>query len=176
LLRWGKAGEQMLISSFSQGGGPSSTSPFPANPIAAGSSDGGAMLFFNKGGDNSSTYGHVKVVTTIAHGLAGTPRGGRERGYSYSLAGNQALPPELIPTLVMYYDPFGQHEEQMMSEGDLRICRLVDGEWVTLPTYLPPGYRFAVTPLDRETGGALVAANPNGPRVEYYKVCWVPKG
>jgi hypothetical protein len=176
LLRWGKAGEQMLISSFSQGGGPSTTSPYPANPIAAGSSDGGAMLFFNKGRDNDNTYGHVKVVTTIAHGLAGTPPGGRERGYAYSLAGNQALPPELIPTLVMYYDPFGQNEEQLMLGGDLRICRLVHGAWAPLPTYLPPGYRFAVTPLDRQNGGALVAANPNGPRVEYYKVCWVPKG
>ncbi len=175
LLRWGKAGEQMLISSFSQGGGPATTSPNPANPISAGSSDGGAMLFFDRGHDNNNTYGHVKVVTTIAHGLSGTPLGGRERGYPYSLAGNQALPPELIPTLVMYYDPFGQHEEQLQLEGDLRICRLVNGAWTPLPTYLPPGYRFAVTPLDRQNGGALVAANPNGPRVEYYKVCWVPR-
>lgn len=175
LVRWGKDGEQVLISSFSQGGGPTTTSPFPANPIAAGSSDGGAMLFFSKGGDNGSTYGHVKVVTTIAHGLADTPQGGRERGYAYSIAGNQALPPELIPTLVMYYDPFGLQDEQLLFDGDLRICRLVNGEWTPLPTYLPPGYRFAVTPLDRQNGGALVAANPDGPRVEYYKVCWVPR-
>jgi hypothetical protein len=175
LLRWGKAGERMLISSFSQGGGPSSSSPNPANPISAGSSDGGAMLFFSKEGDNGSTYGQVKVVTTIAHGLDGTPPSGRERGYAYSMASNQALPAELIPTLVMYYDPFGQHEEQLLLSGDLRICRLVNGEWTPLTTYLPPGYRFAVTPLDRQNGGALVAANPNGPRVEYYKVCWVPR-
>ena len=133
------------------------------------------MLFFDRDRDNNSTYGHVKVVTTIAHGLAGTPPGGRERGYPYSLAGNQALPPELIPTLVMYYDPFGQYEEQLQLEGDLRICRLVNGEWTPLPTYLPPGFRFAVAPLDRLNGGALTAANPNGPRVEYYKVCWVPR-
>jgi hypothetical protein len=176
LLRWGKAGERMLISSFSQGGGPATSSPNPANPIAAGSSDGGAMLFFDKGRDNDNTYGHVKVVTTIAHGLVGTPLGGRERGYSYSLAANQALPPELIPTLVMYYDPFGPDEEQLLHGGDLRICQLINGKWMPLPTYLPPGYRFAVTPLDRQSGGALVAANPNGPRVEYYKICWVPRG
>jgi hypothetical protein len=175
LARWGKAGEQMMISSFSQGGGPATGSPNPANPISAGSSDGGAMLFFDKGGEESSAYSHIRIVTTIAHGLDGTPPNGRERGYAYSMASNQALPPELLPTLVMYYDPFVQYEEQLLLGGDLRICRLVNGEWKPLPTYLPPGYRFAVTPLDRQNGGALVAANPNGPRVEYYKVCWVPR-
>jgi hypothetical protein len=90
LLRWGKAGEQVLISSFSQGGGPSTNSPFPANPVAAGSSDGGAMLFFNNDANPGSAYSHIRVVTTLAHGLAGTPPGGRERGYSYSIAGAAA--------------------------------------------------------------------------------------
>ncbi len=175
LVRWGKAGEQLLITSFSQGGGPATSSPFPANPITAGSSDGGAMLFFNKGHGNDNAYGHVKVVTTIAHGLTDTPPGGRERGYAFSIASNQALPAELYPTLVMYYDPFSQQEEALAYGGDIRICRLVHGVWMPLPSYLPLGYRFAVAPLDRETGGTLMADGSGGPRVEHYKVCWVPR-
>ncbi len=176
LVRWGKTGEQVLISSFSQGGGPSGSSPCPANPIAAGSSDGDLMLFFNKGRDNDNPYGHVKVVTTIAYGLTDAPPGGRERGYAFGIASNQALPAELSPTLVMYYDPFSQQEEALVYGGDIRICRLVHGVWMPLPTYVPLGYSFAVTPLDRETGGTLMANDAGGPRVEYYKVCWVPRG
>jgi hypothetical protein len=174
LARWGKDGDQILISSFSQGGGPATSSPYPANPISAGSADGRAMLFFNKGHGNDSTYAHVKVVATIAHGLGGTPAGWRERGYAYSIAGNAALPAELTPTLVMYYDPIGADEESALAGGDLRICRWSDGGWQPLPTYLPPGYRFAVTPLNRENGGALSAPSTDGPRVEYYRVCWIP--
>jgi hypothetical protein len=175
LVRWDKDGERVLISSFSQGGGPSTTSPYPANPITAGSADGGAMLFFNKGHGNDNTYAHVKVVATIAHGMGGTPEGWRERGNAYSLAGNAALPGELSPTLVMYYDPVGADEEGELANGDLRICRWDGGAWRALPTYLPPGYRFAVTPLNRENGGALLALAPDRPRVEYYRVCWVPR-
>jgi hypothetical protein len=175
LTRWGEGGEQLLISSFSQGGGPMTTSPNPANPISAGSADGGAMLFFNKGRDNDNTYAHVKVVATIAHGMAGTPEGWRERSYAYSIAGNAALPDELTPTLVMYHDPAGAEEEGELANGDLRICRFAGDTWEALPTYLPPGYRFAVTPLNRAAGGALVAPAPGGPRVEYYRVCWVPR-
>jgi hypothetical protein len=176
LMRWGQGGGQMLISTFSQGGGPATSSPFPANPITAGSADGGVMLFFNKGPTNSNTYGHIKVVATIAHGMGRMPVDWRERGYAYSLAGNDALPTELTPTLVMYYDPLGPNEEALLQDGDLRICRWSEpAGWTPLPTYLPPAYRFAVAPLDRQTGGALVASNPNGPRVEYYKVCWVPR-
>jgi hypothetical protein len=175
LASWGKDGDQILISSFSQGGGPATISPFPANPITAGSADGGAMLFFNKGRDNDSTYAHVKVVATIEHGLGGTPASWLERGYAYSLAGNDALPQELTPTLVMYYDPIAADEEAALADGDLRICRWDAGGWTPLPTYIPPGYRFAVTPLRHDTAGSLVAPAPGGPRVEYYKVCWVPR-
>jgi hypothetical protein len=175
LASWGKDGRQILISAFSQGGGPASVSPFPANPITAGSADGGAMLFFNRGRDNDNTYAHVKVVATIEHGLGGTPVGWRERGYAYSLAGNDALPQELTPTLVMYYDPIAADEEVAMAEGDLRICRYSPTGWEPLPTYVPPGYRFAVTPLRHETAGSLVAPAPDGPRVERYRVYWVPR-
>lgn len=175
LARWGQAGEQILVSSFSQGGGPISTSPHPANPVTAGSADGGAMLFFNKGPDNDSTYEKIKVVATIAHGLGGTPAGWRERGYAYSLAGNEALPAELNPTLVMYFDPISADEESALADGDLRICRWDGATWAPLPTYLPPGYRFAVTPLSGAGGGTLSAAQVDGPRVERYRVCWVPR-
>lgn len=175
LVRWGQGAEQILISSFSQGGSPPTTNPFPANPISAGSSDGGAMLFFLKGADNTSTYGHIKVITTIAHGMGGTPEGWRERGYAYGVAGNAALPVELTPTLVLYYDPVGPDEEGALADGDLRICRWIEGGWRPLPTYVPPGYRFAVTPLSRSNAGSLVAPKPQGARVEYYRVYWVPR-
>ena len=48
--------------------------------------------------------------------------------------------------------------------------------WKVLPTYLPTGFRFAATPLDRDAGGTLIDPTAQGPRVEYYKVCWVPRG
>jgi hypothetical protein len=137
LLRWGKAGEQVLISSFSQGGGPSTTSPMPANPIAAGSSDGKALLFFYDetraaayAADPSAyvshipqvDYGGVKVVTTTVHGLSGdAPAGARGLTTPVGLAGNAALPLGLAPTLVLYYDA---PDERDLLAGDVRICRL----------------------------------------------------
>ena len=53
--------------------------------------------------------------------------------------------------------------------------KMGDQGWLPLPTYLPAGFRFAVAPLDASTGGSLIAASADGPRVEYYKVCWVPR-
>ena len=77
----------------------------------------------------------------------------------------------------MYYDqPDEQDERAPAVDGRLAICRrTADGGWEPLPTYLPPRFRFAVAPLDARTGGALIAASADGPRVEYYKICWVPR-
>ena len=77
---------------------------------------------------------------------------------------------------MLYYDVFGEEDQPPDAQGNLLICRWTANGWVTLPTYLPPGFRFAVAPLDASTGGSLIAAGADGPRVEYYKVCWVPKG
>lgn len=175
LLRWKDGG--LMISSFSQGGdGPNSSSPFPANPMNAGSADGNALLFMYKDNADDRAPNDVKVVTTLIHGLAGAA-GGHERGYAFGIAVNRSLPAELHPTLLMYYDqPDEQDGDTPAGAGDLAICRrTADGDWERLPTYLPPRFRFAVAPLDTRTGGALIADNSDGPRVEYYKVCWVPR-
>lgn len=175
LLRW-KDGS-LMISSFSQGGdGPNSSAPFPANPINAGSADGNTLLFMYKDTITDRAPNDVKVVTTLLHGLDGAA-GGRERGYAFGIATNRPLPIEFHPTLLMYYDqPDEQDERAPAVEGRLAICRrTADGGWEPLPTYLPPRFRFAVAPLDARTGGALIAASADGPRVEYYKICWVPR-
>jgi hypothetical protein len=143
----------------------------------AGSADGNALLFMYKDNPTDRPPNDVKVVTTLAHGLAGAPAGGRERSYTFSIAANRALSGEFHPTLIMYYDQPGEQDDAPVSTGDLAICRRVgDGVWEPLPTYLPPRFRFAVAPLDRQTGGTLMADGSGGPRVEYYKVCWVPRG
>lgn len=173
LLRW--PGGKYLISPFSQGGGPQTHTPSPANPITAGSSDGGAMLFFKNDGPPNEAYGQVKVVTTLARGLAGAPGGGRERGYAFGIASNAALPAELSPTLVLYTDPlFLLDDEREAMTGALRICRWQAGAWVALPTYIPPGYPFVVIPLDGASAGALLDPTAADVRVEYYKACWIP--
>jgi hypothetical protein len=177
LVRWQDG--SMLISSFSQGGdGPNSGSPYPANPMNAGSTDGNALLFMYKDDPKDRPPNDVKVVTTVAHGLAGAPAGGRERSYTFSIAANRTLPSEFHPTLIMYYDQPGEQDDGApASAGDLEICRRTsDGAWEPLPTYLPPRFRFAVAPLDGQTGGTLMADGSGEPRVEYYKVCWVPRG
>jgi hypothetical protein len=185
VVRW--KDDTLMISSFSQGGGPASSSPFPANPITAGSADGKALLFFYDESRASAfaagpstyvnhtpqvDYGAVKVVTTTVHGLAGTaPIGARGLTTAIGLASNAALPLGLAPTLVLYYDA---PDERELMTGDLRICRLVDGAWTPLPTYLPGGYPFAVAPLTLETAGSLVAEGVQS-RVEYYRVFWLPR-
>jgi hypothetical protein len=176
LLRW-KDGT-LLISSFSQGGdGPNSVGPFPANPMNAGSADGNALLFMYKERGDDRAPNDVKVVTTIAHGMPRGPAERRDRSYAFGIASNQPLPRSFNPTLLLYYDVFGEQEQSMAGDGDLRICRwTADAGWKVLPTYLPTGFRFAVTPLDSDSGGTLIDPAAQGPRVEYYKVCWVPRG
>ena len=142
----------------------------------AGSADGNALLFMYKDDPNDRPPNDVKVVTTLAHGLAGVPPGGRERSYTFSIAANRALPGEFHPTLIMYYDQPGEQDgDAPASAGDLAICRRTgDGTWEPLPTYLPPRFRFAVAPLSEQSAPALIDSNVQGPRVEYYKVCWIP--
>jgi hypothetical protein len=82
----------------------------------------------------------------------------------------------IAPTLTLYYDAlFRLIDERELLAGDLRICRLVGGAWVPLPTYLPAGYPFAVAPLTLETAGTLVAESAQA-RIEYYRVLWIPRG
>lgn len=175
LLKWG---DQVLLAPFSQGGGPATHSPSPANPITAGSSDGSALLFFHdeakaRGETDVQDYSHIKLITTIQHNMEGTPpkAGAQPRSYAFSIAGNAKLPTELAPTLVIYFDTLDERE---LLQGDLRICRLENGKWKVLPTYLPPGYPFAVLPLDTRAAGSLLKEKAKQ-RVEYYRVFWVPR-
>jgi len=176
VLRWRDG--SLLLSSFSQGGdGPNSSFPFPANPMNAGSADGNALLFMYKDDSKDRAPNDIKVVTTLCHGLAGAPAGGRERSYTFGIAANKSLPSAFHPTLIMYYDqPDEQDNDALTNDGILAICRrTANGDWTMLPTYLPPRFRFAVAPLDTNAGGSLLVASVEEPRVEYYKVCWVPR-
>jgi hypothetical protein len=186
LASWGD--QALLVYTFSQGGGPSTHSPEPANPFTAGSSEGNVALFFHDeerakayvtnpagypGAAQLVDYGDLKIVTTVAHGgAAAAPPGAREQSYILSLAGNAPLPLNLAPTLVIYYDTPGERE---LLSGDVRIYRLAGDTWQPLPTYLPAGYPFAVIPLDAETAPGLVAAGADGPRVERYRLYWTPR-
>jgi hypothetical protein len=177
LMCW-KSG-QLLISSFSQGGGPQTSIPSGPPPISAGSSEGNVMLFFeNK--EHTLDYSDVKVVTTLIHAdsaLDQLPDGAQARGYAFSLASNKALPVALSPTLIMNFDSAASS-----GGGSLLIYRedgngQADGptKWVPIPTYLRPGASFAAAPLNVETAPSLVVANPDGPRVERYRLYVVPR-
>jgi hypothetical protein len=178
LMRWNDG--RLLISTFSQGGGPSSSIPGGPPPISAGSSEGNVMLFFeNK--EHTLDYSDVKVVTTLIHAdsaLDQLPDGAQARGYAFSLASNKALPVALSPTLIMNFDSAASS-----GGGSLLIYR-EDGnsqangatKWVPIPTYLRPGASFAAAPLNVETAPSLVVANPGGPRVERYRLYVVPRG
>ncbi|MFL5801449.1 MAG: hypothetical protein ACJ8CR_06870 [Roseiflexaceae bacterium] len=186
LASWGD--RALLVYTFSQGGGPSTHSPDPANPFTAGSSEGNVALFFHDderagayaanpagypGAAQLVDYSDLKIVTTVAHGGAAVaPPGAREQSYILSLAGNAPLPLNLAPTLVVYYDTLGERE---LLAGDLRIYRLAGDSWQPLPTYLPPGYPFAVIQLDAQTAPSLVGAGASGPRVERYRLYWTPR-
>ncbi|MFL5805367.1 MAG: hypothetical protein ACJ8CR_26960 [Roseiflexaceae bacterium] len=176
LMHWDDG--KMLISTFSQGGGPSTSVPGGPPPISAGSSEGNVMLFFeNK--EHTLDYSDVKVVTTLIHAdsaLDRLPDGAQARGYAFSLASNKALPVTLSPTLIMNFDSAAGS-----GSGDLLIYREVGNgqpggaaRWAAIPTYLRPGASFVAAPLDADTAPSLVAANPPGPRAERYRLYLVP--
>jgi hypothetical protein len=178
-------GDQLTICTFSQGGNPSSGSPHAPPPISPGSSDGTVLLFFyddaavetngevKRASDAAATYySRVKIITTLAHGIHGVlPPGARSRSQICSITSNAPLPLHLRPTLIMYYD---SRDERDSLAGDLLICRLDNGVWTPLPTYLPPSRSFAVAPLDDGTAGSL-SPYRDGLRAEFYMVCWIPR-
>jgi hypothetical protein len=174
LLEWDNG--DLLITSFSQGGGPATSIPSGPPPISAGSSEGNVMLFFeNK--HYSIDYSNVKVVTTLNHAdesLDTLPDGSQARSYIFSLASNTALPVSLNPTLIMNFDASAS-----AGQGVLQIYRehqLGEGqsEWQPIPTYLHPGSSFAAAPLNSSTAPQLTAANPQAQRVERYRLYLAP--
>lgn len=176
-VSWGEQNEKLMIVPFSQGGGPPGHTPAPTNPVTAGSADGNAMLFFDAPPDTHKDYKNLKVVTTLVHGIPGAiPPGAQARGYAYSLASTGAIPLELNPTLVLYFNMFTPIADER-EEGDLRICRLEDQQWKIMPTYLPPSYPFAALPFIPETAAQLVEPNiqQQARRAEYYQLFWIPR-
>ncbi len=191
LIRWDQGeNEQLMISAFSQGGGPPSHDLAPI-PITGGSSDGDVMLFFHPKPDGATTqeqvkeYSRIQVVTTIDNGaqsklLDGKPlERARPWSYPFSLATNWPLPEveRFQPTLVVHYDT---PPEYLLLEGDLLICRLDGDRWQPQPTFVPSNASFAATPLyQKSVGGSLIAAKPEGDEglcVERYRLFWIPRG
>jgi hypothetical protein len=169
LLSWPDGG--MLIFTYSQGGGPATHIPPGPPSISAGSSEGNIMLFFQRD-ELGRDYSTIRAVTTLLHGLPHTLPGGAEaRGYGFSIASNAALPVELNPTVVLYFDV-----DAPQDGGALIVCRqAADGSWQAMPSYQPSGSSFIAMPLRRETGQALVSLQATGPRVERYRLFWAPQ-
>jgi hypothetical protein len=112
-----------------------------------------------------SEYSNVRVVTTMNHGIP-EPSGTKARSYTFSLASNTSLPPNIASTLVMFYDIDSTDEQ-----GDLRIYRLKDSKsWEIVATYIPHDLSFAAAPLDNNTASGLFGS-PLG--VERYRLCLV---
>jgi len=191
LVRWA-GGNKLMICTYSQGGGPSTSFPVPPNPIAAGSSEGNVMLFFNdkddgaEGEDCDGTpgYNHVRIVTTLLHGLptllpdkpGSSPDGSLQkdrlqpRSYAFSITSTEKLP-DLNPTLLMFYD-----KDSDIDDADLQIHRYVGGEqeeWVAIATYAPTGAFFVATPLVPDTAPRLFANE--APRVERFRLFLTPR-
>jgi len=179
----------LAITTFSQGGDPPFHNPAPANPINAGSADGNAMLFFYKpeGSEPDQLYDTVKVVTTRVAGvpyMATLRSQTRILSAAYSLASNAALPSELHPTLILYYNlPEELLNLASLMQGDIAVYRLDGATWQKQPHVFVPitrGSLFVAMPLysqsEQHPGGSLVQdeAETPGQRIESYVVCWSP--
>jgi hypothetical protein len=173
LVTWND-GRQLVICSFSQGGNPQTGTPTGGPPITAGSSEGNSMIFFADK-DLIRDYSSTKIVTTLIHASADLdrlPDGAQARGYAFSLACNTALPTELDPTLILYFD-----RGSVNDGGDLVIYRQqdLDGQqWSEVPTYQPKNTFFVAAPLNAETAARLVASDPQS-RIERYRLYWKPR-
>lgn len=193
-LVWMRWGDGIAIVPFSQGGGPPFHNPAPQNPLTAGSSDGNAMLFCydnertaapsdtSAPTENDDRYSKIKVVTTLVLGVPFTatlPGEPTVLSYAFSLASNDAIPQELSPTLIMYYDvPESIPNMDALREGSVRIYRLVNRSWAEQQTVNPitRGSSYAATPLcyhsDSYADSTLVEEEAPTGRIEHYLVCW----
>ncbi len=173
LVTW-EQGKQLVIGSFSQGGNPQTGTPTGGPPITAGSSEGNSMVFFADK-EQIRDYSDTKIVTTVVHvdpDMDTLPDGAQARSYTFSLSSNTALPTELAPTLILYFD-----RDAIAEDGDLLIYRQKDLEgsaWTQVPTYRPTNSFFAAAPLNAETAERLVATQPAA-RVERYRLYWKPR-
>jgi hypothetical protein len=173
-------GKRLMISAYSQGGGPEFSVTVPDNPInptSGGSPEGDAMVFFgDETGIRNRDDADLRLVTTVLldgpERLPGASGDSRAHSYTFGLSSNQPLPDRLNATLVLAYDPFEERDA-----GELAIYRQIDEErWIRLPTYLDPATTFAATPLrDPVAGGSLREPElaSSSARVERYRLYWV---
>lgn len=174
---------KLVISTFSQGGGPKTVTPTGPPPISAGSSEGNVMLFFEETNDTRD-FSDRKVVTTLLHGdptwngqcTAKGPDGTwweekvEARSYLFSLASNKPLPEKLSPSLVMYYDV-----KARANAGRLVLCRY-DGEnrrWQAAGSYAPPDRSFLALALDQHSAPGLLQLEHPTARVERFRLGWI---
>ncbi|MDQ4075587.1 MAG: hypothetical protein M3220_04985, partial [Chloroflexota bacterium] len=187
LARW--EDEVIMISPFSQGGGPASHAGVGPSPITAGSADGNVMLFFYDAEEasnevegkttreNEPDYSYIQVTTTLIHSEIGTyPHEWKAGSYIYALSTTAPLPAELHPTLVLYYER-PQVDEDIYGHTPV-LHRLRKNDWShALPTYAPSGEGYAATALTRDNGGYRGGTAPGlytTGEVEYYRLFWKP--
>ena len=129
------------------------------------------MVFFDDK-DRRNDYSTTRLVTTLVHGVVDKLANGAEaRSYAFSLAGNEPLPLDLHPTLIIFYD-----QDAERAGGDLLIYRHTEDDgWQAMPTYLPQGSSFAAMPLNAETAPRLIAFDPMGNHIERYRLYWTPR-
>lgn len=181
LLRW--AGDAFFVASYSQGGGPNSTTGGRL-PITAGSADGNAMLFFVTPENRRPSPApapdappdddeRVRIVTTtLIGGPQRLPEGAEARSYVFSLASNVSLM-DYSATLVLYYD-----RDARERRGDLLIYRwdAQEQRWVRHVTYAP-ALPYVALPLQKGLGTAPALTGESGALpVERYRIYWTPGG
>lgn len=191
LLRWvdpNSQKETLTICNYSQGGSPPNSGfPVTPNPITAGSSDGNALLFFydktlfEEANTPSNSSDGLRIVTTRLHGSPGgtmvtTLRGkeleGYPRSYTFSIASNQKLDPQLLPTLVMFFDK--NTKNGLESNKLLTICRYTDKGWKEINTPLQEDPYMLAIPLNESTASQLIKSEAIDSRFERYRVFALP--
>jgi hypothetical protein len=172
-------GGELIIASYSQGGGPPTGSPTGGTPITPGSAEGNLMVFFDDLGeypDYNKHHTRIRVVTTRwPGGTGGHPEQPAEpRSYAYTLCANEALPSEYLPTLILYYDRRAE-----LQDGEAIIHRLdeKEGVWKQIISYRPSGGWYVAAPLNITTAPRLFDEPPaGGVRAEHFRLYWVPRG
>jgi hypothetical protein len=180
LLRWfdekeaenGQPDKELFICTYSQGGGPN-TSSGGILPVTGGSSDGNAMIFFN---ENAADYNPPKVSPDPAYDstmrlvtttLTVPPRNlaakHEPRSYIFSLACNEQFdkgdgvnPPSHRAALVLYYD-----REALKHGSDLLIYRWKGAAWQRLDTFLRSDLPYVAVPIGNLTQGGALETAPN---------------
>jgi hypothetical protein len=162
-----KRADQITIGCYSQGGGPTSAPNVIFDPVAAGSSNGDALLFFYE--ESPGKYpktDQIRVVTMALHSLRGAiPLNYQPLSHVYAIASNQPLNKELLPTLTI-----ACRQADLGAGEQLYIGRLDGDDWTILPSHTPPGITMAAISLS-DSGEKLIKPEVgDAKRVEYFRL------